>query len=234
LLVVVFCAVQLLSGCIVFEKVGEAIGLIDRPETWVDIDETGSFKGDEMAEFEDWWEGGDPKIRAGLVLRIGITAAGTPIVEEILREVNMNGDILMSLVGSVKCVGLTIFELQKVLEEEYAKFYHDPQATVSFAYVPGGPYKSPWGTVLVMGAVGREGPVDMPSTRDLTVTRVLMLAGGVHPLGDKTKVRVSRRTKDKKLIRYKVNVKRIGETGRFDLDLPLRPGDVVWVPETWY
>ena len=202
--------------------------------TWlteVVIGDTTPFKGDAIAE---WYEDGDPKITAGLVLRIGITASGTEVVDEVLKEVNMNGEILMSLVRPVKCVGLTIFELQEKLEAVYKDYFLDPQVTVSFAYVPGTGMKSPWGSVLVMGTVGREGPVDMPSTRDLTVTRVLMLAGGVPPLGDKSKVRVARRTKDGTLERYKVNVEKIGRYGRYDLDLKLRPGDVVWVPETWY
>ena len=228
LLALVFCTVQMLSGCFVWDIIWEP-----KDPEWVTI-EKGAFQGDEKAEFADWFEDGDPKISSGLVLRIGIIASGVPIVEEIQREVNMNGEILMTLIGGIKCVGLTIFELQKVLEEQYAKYYHDPQATVSFAYAPGSGLKSPWGSVLVMGAVGKEGPVDMPSTRDLTVIRVLMLAGGVSPIGDKTKVRVARRTKEGDLLRYRVNVKRIGEKGRYDLDLKLRPGDVVWVPETWY
>ena len=224
LLVVAFCMGQMSGGCVLIE------GLFGGDPEWVTI-EKDPFKGE---EFADWFEDGDPKISEGLVLRIGITASGTPVVEEILREVNMSGDILLSLVGAIQCKGLTIFEFQKVLEEEYAKYYHEPQAMVSFAYTPGSGLKSPWGSVLVMGAVGREGPVDMPSTRDLTVIRVLMLAGGVNPLGDKTKVRVARRTKEGDLMRYRVNVKKIGEKGRYDLDLKLRPGDVVWVPETWY
>jgi protein involved in polysaccharide export with SLBB domain len=216
----------MLSGCIVLEKLGiwedPLVTMVKKP-----------FKGDVDAEWVDL-EDGDPKIRAGLVVKIGMTVAGSPIVQEIDREVNMKGEIMMSLIPSVKCAGLTIFELQEKLEKAYGDYYHEPQVTVSFAYTPGSGLKSPWGSVLVMGSVGREGPVDMPSTRDLTVTRVFQHAGGVSPLGDKTKVRVARRTKEGDLLRYRVNVKKIGEYGRYEKDLPLRPGDVVWVPETWY
>jgi len=31
-----------------------------------------------------------------------------------------------------------------------------------------------------------------------------------------------------------VNIKEIGEKGLVDKDMPLRAGDVVWVPDTWY
>ena len=223
-LIPVVCAVQMLSGCMLIDIFPEPplVTMVTEP-----------FKGEEIAEWVDL-EDGDPKISVGLVLRIGMTAAGTPVIQEVEREVNHNGEILLSLIRPIKCVGLTIFELQEKLEKAFGDYFHEPQVTVSFAYEPGKGYKSPWGSVLVMGAVGREGPVDMPSTRDLTVIRVLMLAGGVTPLGDKSKVRVARRTKEGDLLRYRVNVKRIGEKGRYDMDLKLRPGDVIWVPETWY
>ncbi|MCL2103834.1 MAG: polysaccharide biosynthesis/export family protein [Kiritimatiellaeota bacterium] len=225
--VVAFGAVQMMSGCIVLEQAG----LLDPKLVTV---ETQPFKGEDLADYV-WFEDGDPKISVGLVLRIGLIAGGSQVgVEEMIKEVNMNGDILLGLLGPVQCAKLTIFELQAKLEEQYKNYYHDPQVTVSFAYTPGSGLKSPWGSILVMGAVGREGPVDMPSTRDLTVIRVLMLAGGVTPLGDKSKVRVARRTEAGDLLRYRVNVEKIGRYGRYDLDLKLRPGDVVWVPETWY
>ena len=94
--------------------------------------------------------------------------------------------------------------------------------------------KSPWGSVLVTGAVAREGPVNMPSTRDLTVTRAVMFAGGASPLADKSKVRVTRREADGKLTKFVIDLVKIGKDGRSDLDIALRSGDVVWVPESWY
>jgi len=85
-----------------------------------------------------------------------------------------------------------------------------------------------------MGEVARPGPVNMPSTRDLNVTRVLMMAGGATPLADKRSVRVTRREKDGTLKKFIVNIDLIGKEGRADLDVILKPGDVVWVPESWY
>ena len=31
-----------------------------------------------------------------------------------------------------------------------------------------------------------------------------------------------------------MDINEIGKGGRIDKDMPLRAGDVVWVPETWY
>ena len=185
---------------------------------------------DEQAQYV---EEGEPTIKPGLTLRISVTASGEA-VQETTKEVNASGEILMPLINAVKCEGLTVVALQEKIRESYKKYFIDPQVTVSFLYVDNAGMKSPWGSVLVMGEVVRPGPVNMPSTRDLNVTRVLMLAGGVTPLADKSCVRVTRREKDGALKKFSVNIDLIGKEGRSDLDVVLKPGDVVWVPESWY
>lgn len=177
---------------------------------------------------------GEPKIVSGLTLRVAVTASGSEAVREELKEVNANGVILMPLIGAVKCEGMTVVDLQDKIKEAYKDYYIDPQVTVGFAYVENSGMKSPWGSVLLMGEIVRPGPVNMPSTRDLTVTRAVMLAGGATPVADKKNVRVTRREKDGSLKRFKVDIERIGKEGRSDLDIDLKPGDVVWVPESWY
>lgn len=177
---------------------------------------------------------GDPSIKPGLTLRVAVTASGAEAVREELKEVNANGEILMPLIGAVKCEGLTVVELQEKIKSAYKDYYIDPQVTVGFVYVADSGMKSPWGSVLLMGEVVRPGPVNMPSTRDLTVTRAVMMAGGATPLADKRKVRVTRREADGALKKFEVDIDKIGKDGRSDLDVLLKPGDVVWVPESWY
>jgi len=186
---------------------------------------------DEQARYV---EEGEPKIKPGLTLRVAVTASGSEAVQEGLKEVNANGEILMPLVGSIRCEGLTIVELQEKIKTAYKDYYIEPQVTVGFVYAENAGMKSPWGSVLLMGEIARPGPVNMPSTRDLTVTRALMLAGGATALADKRHVRVTRREKDGSLKRFVVDIDKIGKEGRSDMDLALKPGDVVWVPESWY
>lgn len=197
--------------------------------TWKSPDKNEGF--DEQAQYV---EEGEPTIKPGLNLRISVTASGAEAVQESVKEVNANGEILMPLINAVKCEGLTVVALQEKIKDAYKNYFIDPQVTVSFIFLENAGMKSPWGSVLVMGEVARPGPVNMPSTRDLNVTRVLMLAGGVTPLADKKNVRVTRREKDGTLKRYSVNIELIGKEGRADLDVILKPGDVVWVPESWY
>jgi len=197
--------------------------------TWT---ETGKLPGaDDQAVYVPE---GEPTIKPGLTLRVAVTASGAEAVQETLKEVNANGEILMPLIAAVKCEGLTIVELQEKIKVAYKDYYIDPQVTVCFVYQDNSGMKSPWGSVLITGEVAHPGPVNMTATRELTVTRALMLAGGATPTADKTRVRVTRREKDGALKRFVVDIDKIGKDGRSDLDVALKPGDVVWIPESWY
>ena len=211
-----------LSGC---GTVSGFIGRIFGPEK---SDDPGFGNQAEFVDYKD----GQPLIRAGITLRVGVTASGAAAVRDSLKEVDLSGKILLPFIDAVKCEGLTVLELQDEITERYKKFFIDPQVTVNFVYQPG--LKSPWGTVLMTGEVAKFGPVDMPSTRDLTVTRALMMAGGATPLANKKKVLVWRREKSGDLKKFEVDIDAIGQKGDRKQDIKLVPGDVVFVPESWY
>lgn len=179
-----------------------------------------------------WWDG--PRIVPGIALVIQVgTAATPPTTMNVL--VDQNGDITLPLLlqEPVACEGLTLEALKQKLIKAYSQFYRQPQITVTFAPYDGKGV-SPWGTVTVLGEVGNPGPVNMPATMDLTVTKVLQAAGGLKPFADKSSIRVTRCDKDGKQTRFKVNLNEIGKDGRPDKDISLRAGDVVYVYETWY
>lgn len=179
-----------------------------------------------------WWDG--PRVRPGVALIIQVgTPAAAPVTINAL--VDQKGDITIPLLlqSPVACDGLTLEALKQKLVKEYSAFYRQPQVTVTFAPYDGKGV-SPWGTVTVLGEVASPGPVNIPSTMELTVTKVLQMAGGVKPFADKSSIQVSRCDKDGRITRTIVDLKEIGKDGRVDKDMALRAGDVVWVPETWY
>ena len=180
-----------------------------------------------------WWDG--PRIRPGvnLIIQVG-TIATQPAVMNAL--VDQNGTITLPylLQEPVVCDGLTLDALKQKLVKAYSEYLRQPMITVTFGPFDARGGVSPWGTVTVLGEVGRPGPVNMPSTMDLTVTKVLQEAGGCKPFADKSAILVTRCDKDGTQTRTKVDIVEIGKGGRIDKDMPLRAGDVVWVPETWY
>lgn len=177
---------------------------------------------------------GEPKVRPGVMLAISVTATGLSGREAKQYPVDPEGYITMELVGKIACNDLTLVDLQKRIVEAYKKYYKEPNVTVTFVYQPGGTMVSPWGTVTVLGEVHRQGPVDVPSTRDLRVLKALQLAGGVTSIADKRRVQVTRCDKDGKQTKTRVDIQEIGEEGRADKDMLLRAGDVIWVPMSWY
>lgn len=168
----------------------------------------------------------DPKVRGGMVLKISVITGGK--AEDFALTVSQAGEITLPLINVVKCEGCTLQELQEKLRTQYAQYYHEPQITTQFVYGEG---LSPWGTVNVRGKVGREGPVNIPPTFDLTVTRALQLAGGVSALGNQNKVKITRTLKSGKKIETEVDLEEIGKNGRVEYDYVLQNGDVIWVPE---
>ena len=185
---------------------------------------------DQMATYFD----GEPMVRPGVALAISVTATGSSGTAAKQYFVDAEGYITMELVGRIKCDGLTLVGLQEKIAAAYKEYLLEPHVTATFIYQAGQNMVSPWGTVTVLGEVGKPGPVDVPSTLDLRVTRALQLAGGVNPIADKRRVQVTRCDKDGKRTKTRIDLLEIGEEGRPDKDMLLRAGDVVWVPMSWY
>jgi len=180
-----------------------------------------------------YWDG--PRIGPGMLLNVQVGSA-TLAPKEMQVMVDQKGEITLPylLQNPVACDGLGLEAMRLKLVKEYSVYIRQPQVSVTF-----GPYDqhsgvSPWGTVKVMGEVGHPGPINMPATMDMTVTKVLQVAGGVKPFADKSRILVTRCDKDGRRSRTRVDLREIGEDGRFDKDMLLKAGDVVYVPETWY
>ena len=171
----------------------------------------------------------EPTARPGVVLNVGVTANGSIVLQPADFQVNQDGDILLPFIGSVKCDKLTLPEIREKITKLYSEgFYKNPLVTVNFHYTAGSS-ASPWGTIIVQGCVGSPGPIDIPQTRDLTLTRALKLAGNVRSDGDKDDIQVSIVGKDGKITRKSYSLTKIGK-GRIDLDVKLPRGATIYVP----
>lgn len=179
---------------------------------------------------------GRPRVRIGVVLIVQVSSlADRPTTMQV--QVDQSGNILLPylLQEPIHCDGMQLEELKEKLVKEYAYYLKQPQLMVTFAPFDaksGG--VSPWGTVTVLGEVANPGPVNVPSTLDLTVTKVIQASGGMRPFADKRNVLVTRCDKNGRQTKYTVNITEIGKEGRIDKDMKLFAGDVVFVPETWY
>lgn len=87
--------------------------------------------------------------------------------------------------------------------------------------------------VFVLGAVGRQGGIGLDES-DLTVTKVLALAGGTARVAATNSTRLIRRGADGQKRVYTVPVATIIETGDVDRDPVVLPGDIIFVPEGFF
>ncbi len=176
-----------------------------------------------------------PRVKPGVLMTIQVGAISQkPTVMQV--QVDQRGEITLQylLEEPIYCDGLTLEALKQKLVKAYQRFIKQPVVSVAFVPVDGNNGVSPYGTVTVLGEVAMPGPVNMPATMDLTVTKVLKLAGGLRPFADKGKIRVTSCDKDGNRRRTIVNLQEIGRNGDISKDISLRAGDVVWVPESWY
>lgn len=87
--------------------------------------------------------------------------------------------------------------------------------------------------VYVLGSVGHQGGIPLDE-RDLTVTKVLALAGGLSRVAAANSVRLIRRGPDGTRRVYSVPVAEIISSGDLNRDPVLLPGDIIWVPEGFF
>ena len=138
--------------------------------------------------------------------------------------VDDSGSINYPLLGSVSVKGLTTEQVRQTLTERLAKDYVvDPQVQVDFE-------KSLNKSVMVLGQVSKPGNYDY--TPDLTVLRLVLVAGGFTAVADLGKVKIIRTEKEGTKTTIRVNVKRI--TDGKDDDVKVESGDLVVVPESLF
>lgn len=170
------------------------------------------------------------QLRPGLTVNVQVLVTGQKEIDEKSRRISESGFITLPLVGDVLVDSMTILEAQVVLKVLYGKFFVSPQVIVECLMETGDTAVSPWGYVTILGRVKKPGQVNMPPTRELTVSRAIQLAGGLDTSARSDAIRVTRMRANKSE-RFEVDLDLIGKRGQTKDDVQLLPGDIVYVPE---
>lgn len=170
-------------------------------------------------------------LRPGLVVNITVVVAGKKQIDESGRRVSENGSLTLPLLGALAVDGETLDAFTARLTDRYREFFVDPQVIVEFVRNDQTAGISPWGYVTVLGRVKRPGRVDIPPTRDLTVSLAIQQAGGFDTSAKETAIAVTRRLADGRNETRQIDLREIGKRGSVDQDIFLLPDDVVYVPE---
>jgi protein involved in polysaccharide export with SLBB domain len=137
--------------------------------------------------------------------------------------VGPDGDIFLPLVGRVRVAGRTLEEINEELNERYRSELTDPQVSVSILDYAGL-------AVYVGGEVNEPGLIDYRG--GLTAVQAIMNAGGFTTTASLSNVLLIRKDQNNEPVGAIVNVKDILHDAQFDLDLPLAPTDVIFVPRS--
>lgn len=159
------------------------------------------------------------RLRVGDALEVRLVtssarAGGQPAAEIVPVIVDENGEISLPLVGRIKAGGATPSELAERIQANYVpRFYVRCNVTVQvaarFFYVGG-----------EVRASGR-----YPWTEDMTLLKAINAAGSFTDYANRTKVEIVRGRE--KMVE---NAEQIRQNPQHDV--PIRPGDSIWVPRS--
>lgn len=137
-----------------------------------------------------------------------------------VAKIQLDGSVVLPMVGGVQAVGKTLQDLQADLRQRYERLIKISELTVTLA--------STSASVYISGAVLRPGRI--PLDRPLTVMEAIMEVGGFNLTRAKPSDVSVLRMENGQQKRYRVNLKsalREGDTQPFQL----KPFDIVHVPE---
>ena len=141
------------------------------------------------------------------------------------REVQVlsDGSITFPLIGTIQVQGKTLPEIQSAIKEQLDSAIPDASVTVSV--------NAPLGhKASILGQVQKPGEFVM--TSKIGVMQLISQAGGLTPYADKDEITIIRRTTEgnKEVIEFPY--KKISRGRDLDKDIDLKPGDVVFVPDS--
>jgi len=140
-----------------------------------------------------------------------------------------SGELETPYLGRVAAEGKTCRQLAAEIKTALDKdYYYDATVVIAVDQMA-----KTLGKIYINGPVRTPGPQEIPSDEVLTLAKAIARAGGFDDYADRKHVRVTRKSKtpggpDEVIVRDEALVI---EKGLMESDLPLKPGDFIYVPE---
>lgn len=141
--------------------------------------------------------------------------------------VRPDGKITTPLVEDLVAIGKTSTELARDIEKALAKFIQQPVVTVivtSFV----GPYQE---QIRVIGQAAK--PQALPYRQGMSLMDVLIAVGGITEFASGNKANIIR-TVDGKQQKLSVRLDDLIKDGDISANVPVRPGDVLVIPQSFF
>lgn len=141
--------------------------------------------------------------------------------------VRPDGKITTPLVEDLPASGKTSTQLARDIEEALSKYIQQPVVTVVVTQFVG-PYAE---QIRVIGEAAR--PQALPYREEMTLMDVLIAVGGITEFAAGNKARIIRSV-DGKEQQFSVRLNDLIRDGDISANVPIRQGDVLVIPESWF
>lgn len=141
--------------------------------------------------------------------------------------VRPDGKITTPLVEDLAASGKTSTQLARDIEEALSKYIQQPVVTVVVTQFVG-PYSE---QIRVIGEAAR--PQALPYREEMTLMDVLIAVGGITEFAAGNKARIIRSV-DGKQQQFSVRLNDLIRDGDISANVPMRQGDVLVIPESWF
>ncbi|MGX4641075.1 XrtA/PEP-CTERM system exopolysaccharide export protein [Massilia sp. SYSU DXS3249] len=141
--------------------------------------------------------------------------------------VRPDGKITTPLVEDLPAAGKTSTELARDIEKALAKFIQQPVVTVVVTGFIGNYGEQ----IRVIGQAAK--PQALPYRRDMSLMDVLIAVGGVTEFASGNRASIIR-TVDGKQQKLRVRLDDLIKDGDISANMPMRPGDILVIPESFF
>jgi polysaccharide export outer membrane protein len=162
--------------------------------------------------------------RIGVDDRVQVTVWRNPELS-IAGPVRPDGKITVPLIGDVEAGGRTPAEVADSIKKQLSTYIRDPNVAVIITELRSHEFLS---RVRVTGAVRT--PRSFPYRQGMTVLDAVLEAGSVNEFAAPNRTKLYRKMNDKVDV-LEIELGNILTKGQLQTNLPLRPGDVITVPE---
>lgn len=141
--------------------------------------------------------------------------------------VRPDGKVSTPLVEDIVAVGKTPSQLARAIEERLGEYIRSPQVNIIVTIA-----QSSFSKVTVIGQVATPGPVAFKE--GMTVLDALLAAGGLGQFAAGNRTKLVRKDASGKTTEKKIKAEDLVKKGKLKENMPVRAGDLLIVPESYF
>ncbi|WP_235907737.1 XrtA/PEP-CTERM system exopolysaccharide export protein [Siccirubricoccus phaeus] len=142
--------------------------------------------------------------------------------------VRPDGRLSLPLVPDIEAAGRTPSQLAKVIEEKLKEYVREPNVTVMVRSFIGPTSRQ----IRIIGEAAQ--PKAIPYREGMSVLDVLIEVGGLTRYAAGNRAEIVRRGPDGQAQNIRLRLSDLLRDGDISQDMPMRPGDTLVIPQSWF